>query len=598
MFRKVLSLVLITAALAGVAAVSAQDAQAPAQPAAQQPASAEAAAAVPEGGVPRYIRPETPEERKQRLGTVEDPGLDPDLEKVWWRFGKAFKIDKVEKKWAKYVQQPGWVRPIGQLNLTAEIYQENEKYIWVWLEEMEPMPSREELQRMEREAKFPKLSDEDLKYYRWLRDEFTPLDPPKSDVLVRFEPSSNGLPNAGSWRNSLAVADMNEDGKVDLVLPPQRGPVNGPAIFLGDGTGSKWTQWPIQWPRAFNYGSVVAADFNKDKHMDLAFGIHLTGVAVFLGDGKGKFREVESGLPSAFASRRVVATDVDRDGWLDVVAMSEGPNFRGDNPDTVDAGGLRAYLNRNKGESWEVMGIAQPTESVGGDWLAVGNFNDDRYPDFVGASLFFNGVHTMWRSQGPKKYEVVDSKRTVIPFHSYYYAATAGRFSASGLDDAVVSYHRIWPRVSPTVVAKPPLEAVVGIDRVSFVNGEAKRHPVARWSVTQPVWGLGSGDFDGDGKQDIIYTRHDPREAVLLVGDGAGRFKRAAIEGVTLPNLRNYDLSVADLNGDGKQDIILMYESEQGTAFSPKNGRVDVFLNRGASKKAAETKAAAKTETK
>jgi len=95
-----------------------------------------------------------------------------------------------------------------------------------------------------------------------------------------------------------------------------------------------------------------------------------------------------------------------------------------------------------------------------------------------------------------------------------------------------------------------------------------------------------------------MYTRHDPREAVLLVGDGAGHFKRAAIEGVTLPNLRNYDLSVADLNGDSKPDVILMYESEQGTAFSPKNGRVEVFLNRGASRKAAEKKGEGKVETK
>jgi hypothetical protein len=584
--RKVLSLVLSSTALAGVLAVSAQDAPAPAP--AQQPASVEAAA-IPDGGVPRYIRPETPEERKQRLGTVEDPGLDPDPETVWWRFGKAYKIDKALKKWAKYVNQPGWVRPIGQLNLTAEIYQENDKYVWVWLEEIEPLPSREELQRLEREAKFPKLSEEDLKYYRWLRDEFTPLDPPKSDVHVKFEPASTGLPTAGSWRNSLAVADMNEDGFADLVLPPQRGPANAPTIMLGDGNG-KWKQWAIQWPRAFNYGSVVAADFNKDKHMDLAFGIHLTGVAVFLGNGKGGFREAEAGLSSVFASRRVVTADVDRDGWLDVVAMSEGPSFRGDNPDTVDLGGLRAYLNRNKGESWEAMGIAQPKESVGGDWLAVGNFNGDRYPDFVGGSLYFNGVHTMWRSQGAKKYEVVDSKRTVIPFHSYYHAATAGRFSSTSLDDAIVSYHRIWPQVSPSIVAKPPLEAAVGIDRVTFANGEAKRFPVIRWGASPPIWGLGAADFDGDNRQDIVYTRHDPREAVLLLGDGSGHFKRAALEGVTLPNLRNYDLSVADLNGDAKPDLILMYEAEGGTAFSPKNGRVEVFLNRGASRKVAETK--------
>jgi hypothetical protein len=80
---------------------------------------------------------------------------------------------------------------------------------------------------------------------------------------VRFEESSDGLPDAGSWRNGGAVADMNGDGNPDIVLPPQRAGNGIPAIFVGD--------------------------------------------------GKGGFREVFH--DRAFPSRRLVATDVDRDGW-------------------------------------------------------------------------------------------------------------------------------------------------------------------------------------------------------------------------------------------------------------------------------------------
>ena len=54
-----------------------------------------------------------------------------------------------------------------------------------------------------------------------------------------------------------------------------------PAIFLGDGKGH-WKYWTeARWPHQIDYGSVVAADFNKDGHMDLAFAVHLVEVGIW-----------------------------------------------------------------------------------------------------------------------------------------------------------------------------------------------------------------------------------------------------------------------------------------------------------------------------
>src|SRR5262245_24439872 len=54
--------------------------------------------AVPEGGLPHYIRPETPEQRRDRIGSNEDPGTNPDENKIYFRYGKKYKIFKVEKE--------------------------------------------------------------------------------------------------------------------------------------------------------------------------------------------------------------------------------------------------------------------------------------------------------------------------------------------------------------------------------------------------------------------------------------------------------------------------------------------------------------------
>ena len=589
--RTVLSIFVIAGVLIAAAPAIAQTA------APQTPAVSEQTQA---GGTPRYIKPETPEQRRERLGTPEDPGPDPDPEKIWWRFGKAYKISKHEKRHAKYGSEAGWVRPVGNFNFSAEIYQENDEFVWVWLEELQPedLPSKEVREKMAEDAKYPPMDPAAVKYYEILRQDFMPLETPKSSVRVRFEESSAGLPTGGSWRNSLAVADMNSDGHVDLILPPQRGIATAPAVYLGDSTG-KWTPWKFTFPRPINYGSVVAADFNKDGHTDLAFGIHLTGVGIFLSDGKAGFREITDGVPSAFPTRRVVTADVDRDGWMDVVSISEGPIGRGAATKSPDAGNIRAYLNRKKGESWTMATIAQQGEAVGGDWLATGNFNGDKYPDFIGSSIYFNGVHTLQLSTDKTKYESRHGDGTIVPFRSYYYANTAGRFSSRDRDDAIVSFYRVWPKqVNPSVVPRPPLEVVVGIDRLSFSGTQVKRTPIARWGDSPAIWGLGHGDFDGDKNQDILFTRFNPREAVLLTGDGKGSFRQASLEGVNLSPLRNYDLTVADVNADNRPDVIVMYESQSGTALAPKNGKVQVFLNRGVTTASASTEKAAESVAK
>ncbi len=95
------------------------------------------------------------------------------------------------------------------------------------------------------------------------------------------------------------------------------------------------------------------------------------------------------------------------------------------------------------------------------------------------------------------------------------------------------------------------------------------------------MWGLATGDFDGDGNLDLIFTRYDPREFVILLGDGKGGFTRANIEGLQAEPNTNYDLRVADVNGDGKPDVIIMYESGATTRLAHQDGSIHVFLNRG-----------------
>jgi FG-GAP-like repeat len=116
---------------------------------------------------------------------------------------------------------------------------------------------------------------------------------------------------------SLATADLNDDGKADLIVT---GPTSA-SVFLGNGDGTFAAAMNFPTPSTTTSAQPILADLNADGKLDLVVSIDL-GISILLGNGDGTFQSHTDFLLSAGTPKLAVA-DFNQDGKLDL-AITEG----------------------------------------------------------------------------------------------------------------------------------------------------------------------------------------------------------------------------------------------------------------------------------
>ncbi len=118
---------------------------------------------------------------------------------------------------------------------------------------------------------------------------------------------------SGTQPLSIAMGDLNNDGKLDLVIA--NGALNSIAVFLGDGDGTFKEFGAYSTPGAAT--SVALGDFNRDGNIDLAVGGSSGAVSIFLGKGDGTFQHTAD-LLALDGVNAVAVGDFNHDGTADL----------------------------------------------------------------------------------------------------------------------------------------------------------------------------------------------------------------------------------------------------------------------------------------
>src|SRR5208337_4904045 len=126
--------------------------------------------------------------------------------------------------------------------------------------------------------------------------------------------------SGGNGTCAVAVADVNGDGKPDVVVSNGNGTVG---VLLGNGDGT------FQPAVTFNPGlqsqaGIALADLNGDGKPDLVVAIYSGTVAVLLGNGDGTFQPAATYGAGGAQVADVVVADVNHDGKADVIVANYG----------------------------------------------------------------------------------------------------------------------------------------------------------------------------------------------------------------------------------------------------------------------------------
>jgi hypothetical protein len=329
----------------------------------------------------------------------------------------------------------------------------------------------------------------------------------------------------GSW----LTGDLNGDGKGDLIHLTEADYVH-PWLSKGDGTFDvrlfrPWAGYGIQT------GSWLSGDFNGDGFGDL---MHLTAsdyVHPWLSKGDGTF-DVRSFRPwpdYGIQTGSWLAGDFNGDGKTDLVHLTEADYIHpwlSNGDGTFDVRSFRPWAN---------YGIQT------GSWLS-GDFNGDGKDDLM--HLTESDYVNTWLSNGNGTFDV----RSFRPWANYGIQTgswQSGDFNGDGFDDLM--------HLTESDYVHPWLSNGNGtFDVRSF-------RPWANYGIQTGRWG--AFDLSGDGKDDLIHlTEADYVHPWLSHGDGTfnvGFFRPWPDYGI-----QTGFWGAGDFDGDGKTDLIHFTESD------------------------------------
>jgi hypothetical protein len=379
--------------------------------------------------------------------------------------------------------------------------------------------------------------------------------------------------SGGAAPTSLATADLNGDGHQDLVVAD---PYNGICVLLGNGDGT--FQPPVTYFVNTNPASLFVAigDVNGDGHPDIVVSSYEDladypgTVNVLLGNGDGTFETAISYSSGGAGASSVAIKDVNGDGKPDLL-VADGCQSLGCT--TGFHGGVSVLLGNGDG----TFQTAVTYDSAGADSLsiAVADINGDGHVDVVVANQC-QSVACGAGDFGGVSVLLGNGDGTFQAAVSYpssgviANSVVIGDINGDGHPDVVVAN------------ACQTSSCNSGGMSVLLGNGDGTlQEPASYNSGGYAAGPVALADLNGDGKTDaIVLGRTAPGlrshgEVSVLINNGDGTFQSPAR--YSPHGIASDSVVVGDMNGDGKIDVAVLNRFPESGGSGP--SMIGLFLN-------------------
>jgi hypothetical protein len=378
-----------------------------------------------------------------------------------------------------------------------------------------------------------------------------PVSPPRA---ISFLPVVRYL-SGGLAPVSVAIADVNGDGSLDVVLGNENS--NSVSVLLGNGDGT--------FQAAMTYGpggrgprSVAVADMNQDGKPDLVVANDCAStcanglIAVLFGNGDGTFQTAVTYDSGGISARSLAVADVNGDGKLDVVVTNQSSNTLG------------VLLGNGDGTLQPAM-----VYGSGGDEpssVAVADVNGDGKLDLLVAnpcaSSCPNGGIGVLLGSGDGTFQ----------------AAVTDPAAAGIFPNSVAVSDLNGDGKADLVIGSNCFSCGDSFVSVQLGNGDGSFQPSVYYTIAglTPIFSVTVADLNGDGKPDVALTGifGSGGRAGSLQGNGDGTLQAAVLYNSSGAST---SVAVADVNGDEKPDLLVA----NGGVYGP-TSTVGVLINKSA----------------
>jgi hypothetical protein len=331
---------------------------------------------------------------------------------------------------------------------------------------------------------------------------------------------NNVYVNAGFFPTYVSAADMNGDGRADLLVANTVS--NSVSVLINHG-GGKFTSAINNYATAFlesnlnldAVGLLGVGDFNNDGRPDVEVA-SVSGVDVLMNLGRGVLH-APSSVEIGQLTAQMFPADLNGDGHRDLAVATLGPKGI--------YGGIDVLAGHGDG-TLTITPYAFPVDVFIGN-LMGGDFNGDGK---IGVAAFGVGSGGILQTYNLGNFTSTDGPMLEIPNQPYY--ACAGDFNRDGYSDYAV---------------------LDGNEVDIYLNRHDGTYtgPVTFQTGANP-WFIMVRDLNHDGKLDLITANHDSNDVSILLGKGDGTFAAA----VNYPAGTNPTVvTTGDFNRDGRIDI-------------------------------------------